>query len=87
MAGCGGFYGRCDVRFGEGFALRFPYRFLPFFRAGRGQIGLNLTMIDLKLRKRLHLADGKGCGNRFQQTPPPGTNQIAHYGKPEKLTT
>src|SRR5208283_201201 len=39
-----------------------------------GQIGLNGTSERLKLRKTLHLADSIGCGNRFQENPPPGTN-------------
>jgi hypothetical protein len=50
-----------------------PYRFLPKKSAGGRQIGLNLTTIDLKLRKRLHLADGKGCGKPQTENPPPAT--------------
>jgi hypothetical protein len=44
----------------------FPYRFLPKFRAGRGQIGRSSTTIKLKYRKTLHLADAEGCGKGIQ---------------------
>jgi hypothetical protein len=53
-----------------------PYRFLPKKSAGGRQIGLNLTTIDLKLRKRLHLADSEGCGKPQTENPPPATNLI-----------
>jgi hypothetical protein len=62
-----------DARFGEGFSSGFPYRLLPFFLSRRCQIGLNGSPKRLNLRKTLHLADAKGCGNRFQENPPPGT--------------
>jgi hypothetical protein len=57
------------------FLGNFPYHFLPELLAGRGQIELNLTAIDLKLRKTLHLADTIRGGKRIQENPPPGTNR------------